>query len=60
MCVQDTRLRVVEGNPKGGARLSIINPGTGDPASHIFIAETHELLQHWLSALLQHIYDQSE
>ncbi|XP_058256079.1 rhotekin-2 isoform X1 [Hemibagrus wyckioides] len=57
---KDTRLRVVEGNPKGGARLSIINPGTEDPASHIFIAETPDLLQDWLSALLQHIYDQSQ
>lgn len=58
--MQDTRLRVVEGNQKGGARLSIINPGTGDPASHVFIAETPDRLQDWFGALLQHIYDQSE
>ncbi|XP_026790336.3 rhotekin-2 [Pangasianodon hypophthalmus] len=57
---KDTRLRVVEGNQKGGARLSIINPGTGDPACHVFIAETPDLLQDWFSALLQHIYDQSQ
>lgn len=59
VCAQDTRLRVVEGNLKIGARLSIINPGTGDHASHVFIAETPDLLQDWHSALLQHIYDQS-
>ncbi|XP_053488503.1 rhotekin-2 isoform X2 [Ictalurus furcatus] len=57
---KDTCLRVVEGNQKGGARLSIIDPGTGNPASHVFIAETPDLLQEWLSVLLQHIYDQSQ
>ncbi|KAI5102303.1 rhotekin-2 [Silurus meridionalis] len=57
---KNTRLRVVEASQKGGARLSIINPGTGDPASHIFIAETPDLLQDWFSALLQHIHDQSQ
>ncbi|TSN67071.1 Rhotekin-2 [Bagarius yarrelli] len=57
---KDTRLRVVEGNPKSGARLSIINPGTRDPTSQVFIAETSDLLQDWLSALLQHIYDQRQ
>lgn len=51
---------MVEGIQQGGSRLSIINPGAGDPASHVFIAETPDLLQDWLSALLQHIYDQSE
>ncbi|XP_017331566.1 rhotekin-2 isoform X1 [Ictalurus punctatus] len=57
---KDTRLRVVEGNQKAGARLSIIDPGTGNPATHVFIAETPDLLQEWLSVLLQHIYDQSQ
>ncbi|KAM9466114.1 rhotekin-2 isoform 1-T1 [Clarias gariepinus] len=57
---KDTRLRAIEENQKGGARLSIINPGTGDPACHVFKAETPDLLQDWLSALLQHIYDQSK
>ncbi|XP_017331577.1 rhotekin-2 isoform X1 [Ictalurus punctatus] len=57
---KDTRLRVVECNQKAGARLSIIDPGTGNPATHVFIAETPDLLQEWLSVLLQHIYDQSQ
>lgn len=50
----------MECNQKAGARLSIIDPGTGNPATHVFIAETPDLLQEWLSVLLQHIYDQSE
>ncbi|KAF5892557.1 rhotekin-2 isoform X1 [Clarias magur] len=57
---KDTRLRATEDNQKGGTRLSIINPGMGDPACHVFKAETPDLLQDWLSALLQHIYDQSK
>ncbi|XP_072545654.1 rhotekin-2 isoform X2 [Salminus brasiliensis] len=57
---KDTRIRVVEGHQKSGARLSLINPGTGDPASHVFTAETHEQLQDWLNALWQHLYDQSK
>ncbi|XP_062863618.1 rhotekin-2 [Trichomycterus rosablanca] len=57
---KDTRIRKVKDQLKSGARLSLINPGTGDPASHIFIAETPELLQDWLKAFWQHIYDQSQ
>uniref|UniRef100_A0A3B4CAI4 REM-1 domain-containing protein n=1 Tax=Pygocentrus nattereri TaxID=42514 RepID=A0A3B4CAI4_PYGNA len=57
---KDTRIRVVEGHQKSGSRLSLINPGIGDPASHVFTAETPEQLQDWLNALWQHIHDKSQ
>ncbi|KAG9268545.1 rhotekin-2 isoform X1 [Astyanax mexicanus] len=57
---KDTRIRVVEGHQKSGARLSLINPGTRDTASHVFTAETQEQLQDWINALWQHLYDQSQ
>lgn len=59
--VQDTRIRVVDRDHQStGSRLTLINPGNGDSASHVFIGETPEVLQEWLDALWQHIYDQSE
>ncbi|KAI4873328.1 hypothetical protein NFI96_029085 [Prochilodus magdalenae] len=57
---EDTRIRVVEGHQKSGARLSLINPGMGEPTSHVFTAETPDLLQDWLNALWQHLYDKSQ
>lgn len=61
MCVflQDTCIRVV-GKESTGTRLNLINPGNGDSASHVFITETPDVLQEWLDALWQHIYDQSK
>ncbi|XP_066522985.1 rhotekin-2 isoform X2 [Hoplias malabaricus] len=57
---KDTRIRVVEGHQKSRARLSLSNPGTGESVSHIFTAETPDLLQEWLNALWQHLYDQNQ
>uniref|UniRef100_A0A672N4Q6 Rhotekin 2a n=1 Tax=Sinocyclocheilus grahami TaxID=75366 RepID=A0A672N4Q6_SINGR len=62
VCVfmQDTRIRVVgKDHQSTGTRLNLINPGNGDSASHVFITETPDVLQEWLDALWQHIYDQS-
>ncbi|KAK1793620.1 hypothetical protein P4O66_011986 [Electrophorus voltai] len=57
---KDTRIRVVEGHQNSSARLSLINPGMGDPSSYVFTADTPELLQNWLNVLWQHLYDQSQ
>uniref|UniRef100_A0A671RYU1 Rhotekin 2a n=1 Tax=Sinocyclocheilus anshuiensis TaxID=1608454 RepID=A0A671RYU1_9TELE len=57
----DTRIRVVgKDHQSTGTRLNLINPGNGDSASHVFITETPDVLQEWLDALWQHIYDQSQ
>uniref|UniRef100_A0A8C1FW38 Rhotekin 2a n=1 Tax=Cyprinus carpio TaxID=7962 RepID=A0A8C1FW38_CYPCA len=56
---KDTCIRVV-GKESTGTRLNLINPGNGDSASHVFITETPDVLQEWLDALWQHIYDQSQ
>lgn len=59
--MQETRIRVLEkGHQRTGSKLNLINPGNGDSVSHVFITETPEILQEWLDALWQHIYDQSE
>ncbi|XP_016361681.1 rhotekin-2 isoform X1 [Sinocyclocheilus anshuiensis] len=58
---KDTRIRVVrKDHQRTGTRLNLINPGNGDSASHAFITETPDVLQEWLDALWQHIYDQSQ
>ncbi|XP_051502769.1 rhotekin-2 isoform X2 [Myxocyprinus asiaticus] len=58
---KDTRIRVVDkDHQKSGSRLSLINPGKGVSASHVFNAETPDVLREWLVALWQHIYDQSQ
>uniref|UniRef100_A0A672KCW7 Rhotekin-2-like n=1 Tax=Sinocyclocheilus grahami TaxID=75366 RepID=A0A672KCW7_SINGR len=58
---KDTRIRVVrKDHQRTGTRLNLINPGNGDSASHVFITETPDVLQEWLDALWQHIYDQSQ
>ncbi|ROJ19170.1 Rhotekin-2 [Anabarilius grahami] len=58
---QETRIRVVEkGHQRTGSKLNLINPGNGDSVSHVFITETPEILQEWLDAFWQHIYDQSQ
>uniref|UniRef100_A0A673K8X6 Rhotekin-2-like n=1 Tax=Sinocyclocheilus rhinocerous TaxID=307959 RepID=A0A673K8X6_9TELE len=58
---KDTRIRVVgKDHQQTGTRLNLINPGNGDSASHVFITETPDVLQEWLDALWQHIYDQSQ
>ncbi|XP_076833724.1 rhotekin-2 [Brachyhypopomus gauderio] len=57
---KDTRIRVVEGHHKSNASLSLINPGMEASASYIFTADTPDLLQNWLCALWQHLYDQSQ
>ncbi|XP_043118161.1 rhotekin-2 isoform X1 [Puntigrus tetrazona] len=57
----DTRIRVLRADhQRTGTRLNLINPGSGDSASHVFITETPDVLQEWLDALWQHIYDQSQ
>lgn len=59
--VQDTRIRVVDkDHQRTGSRLTLINPGNGDSAGHVFITETPDVLKEWLDALWQHNYDQSE
>ncbi|XP_067223251.1 rhotekin-2 isoform X2 [Chanodichthys erythropterus] len=58
---QETRIRVVEkDHQRTGSKLNLINPRNGDSVSHVFITETPEILQEWLDALWQHIYDQSQ
>uniref|UniRef100_A0A8C1AGC9 Rhotekin 2 n=1 Tax=Cyprinus carpio carpio TaxID=630221 RepID=A0A8C1AGC9_CYPCA len=58
---KDTRIRVVgKDHQRTGTRLNLINPGNGDSTSHVFITETPDILQEWLDALWQHIYDQSQ
>ncbi|XP_073720867.1 rhotekin-2-like isoform X1 [Misgurnus anguillicaudatus] len=58
---KDSRIRVVgKDHERTGSRLCLINPGHGDSSSHVFIAETPDVLQEWLDALWQHIYDQSQ
>ncbi|KAI7804254.1 rhotekin-2 [Triplophysa rosa] len=58
---KDTRIRVVDKDTqRTGSRLTLINPGNGDSAGHVFITETPYVLQEWLDALWQHIYDQSQ
>nr|Q5XIZ9.1 RecName: Full=Rhotekin-2; AltName: Full=Pleckstrin homology domain-containing family K member 1; Short=PH domain-containing family K member 1 [Danio rerio]AAH83519.1 Rhotekin 2 [Danio rerio]AAH98873.1 Rhotekin 2 [Danio rerio] len=58
---KETRIRVVENDhQRPGSRLNLINPGNGDSASHVFIAESPDVLQEWLDSLWQHIYDQSQ
>lgn len=59
--MQETRIRVVEkDHQRTGSKLNLINLRNGDSVSHVFITETPEILQEWLDALWQHIYDQSE
>ncbi len=61
MFMQDTRIRVVgKDHQRTGNRLNLINPGNRDSASHVFITETPDVLQEWLDALWQHMYDQSK
>ncbi|KAA0711458.1 Rhotekin-2 Pleckstrin -like proteiny domain-containing family K member 1 [Triplophysa tibetana] len=58
---KDTRIRVVDkDHQRTGSRLTLINPGNGDSAGHVFITETPDVLQEWLDALWQHNYDQSQ
>ncbi|XP_056333450.1 rhotekin-2 [Danio aesculapii] len=58
---KETRIRVVENDhQRTGSRLNLINPGNRDSASHVFIAESPDVLQEWLDSLWQHIYDQSQ
>ncbi|XP_059375342.1 rhotekin-2-like isoform X1 [Carassius carassius] len=58
---KDTRIRAVRKDHKRtDTRLNLINPGNRDSTSHVFITETPDILQEWLDALWQHIYDQSQ
>lgn len=62
VCVfmQETRIRVEKDHQRTGCKLNLINPGHGDSVSHVFITETPDILQEWLDALWQHIYDQGQ
>ncbi|XP_052001255.1 LOW QUALITY PROTEIN: rhotekin-2-like [Xyrauchen texanus] len=58
---KETRIRALDkDHQRSGSRLSLINPGKGDSASHVFNADTPDVLQEWLDALWQHMYDQSQ
>ncbi|TRY57893.1 hypothetical protein DNTS_014410 [Danionella cerebrum] len=58
---KETRIRVVDGEQqRTGSRLTLTNPGSRDSSSYVFMAETPDVLDEWLDALWQHIYDQSQ
>ncbi|XDV43596.1 hypothetical protein PO909_012052 [Leuciscus waleckii] len=57
---QETRIRVEKDHQRTGCKLNLINPGNGDSVSHVFITDTPDILQEWLDALWQHIYDQGQ
>ncbi|XP_067311113.1 rhotekin-2 isoform X3 [Pseudorasbora parva] len=57
---KETRICVEKDHQRTGCKLNLINPGNKEAVSHVFIAENPDILQEWLDALWQHIYDQSQ
>uniref|UniRef100_A0A8C5KY23 Rhotekin 2 n=1 Tax=Jaculus jaculus TaxID=51337 RepID=A0A8C5KY23_JACJA len=57
---QETRIRAMERDAKRAHGFSVVSPGSGPAAPHVFAADSREALQQWMEAFWQHFFDLSQ